>query len=143
MRGSSAQIPEQIVPHGGGYQFRFNIEQVSREVDGQTVTEYQYDYINIPLAEAGDDVERCYRKTVRAYLMDTLRVTTASGKVFDADETSQTRMTRVLAAADAIGQPDTSWSWVLADNTVATVTAAEMREALALAMQAQSDIWFV
>jgi len=143
MRGSSAQIPEQIVPHNGGYQFRFNIEQVSREVDGEAVTEYQYDYINIPLAEAGDDVERCYRKTVRAYHMDTLRVTTASGKVFDADETSQTRMTRVLAAADAIGQPDTSWSWVLADNTVATVTAAEMREALALAMQAQSDIWFV
>ena len=28
-------------------------------------------------------------------------------------------------------------------TTVATVTAAEMREALALAMQAQSDIWFV
>lgn len=143
MRGSSTQIPEQIVQHNGGYQFRFNIEQVSREVDGEAVTEYQYDYINIPLAEAGDDVERCYRKTVRANLMDTLTVTTASGKVFDADETSQTRMTRVLAAADAIGQPDASWSWVLADNTAATITVAEMREALALAMQAQSDIWFV
>ena len=143
MRGSSTQIPEQIVQHNDGYQFRFNLEQFSREVDGEAVTEYQYDYINIPLAEAGDDVERCYRKTVRAYLMDTLTVTTASGKVFDADETSQTRMTRVLAAADAIGQPDASWSWVLADNTVATITVAEMREALALAMQAQSDIWFV
>lgn len=143
MRGSSAQIPDTIVPHNDGYQFRFNIEQVSREVDGETVTEYQYDYINIPLAEAGDDVERCYRRTVRAYLMDTLTVTTASGNVFDADETSQTRMTRVLAAADAIGQPDAAWSWVLADNTVATITASEMREALALAMQAQSDLWFV
>lgn len=143
MRGSSAQIPDTIVPHNGGYQFRFNIEQVSREVDGETVTEYQYDYINMPLAEAGDDVERCYRKTVRDHLMDTLTVTTASGKVFDADETSQTRMTRVLAAADAIEQPESSWSWVLADNTVATITASEMREALALAMQAQSDIWFV
>jgi hypothetical protein len=143
MRGSSTQIPEQIVQHGGGYQFRFNIEQMEREVDGQPVTEYQYDYINVPFAAAGYDVERCYRKTVRAYLMDTLTVTTASGKVFDADETSQTRMTRVLAAADAIGQPDASWSWGLADNTVATITVAEMREALALAMQAQSDIWFV
>jgi hypothetical protein len=143
MRGSSTQQPDTIVPHNGGYQFRFNVEQVSRDVDGETVTEYQYDYINVTQAATGDDVERCYRKTVRDHLMDTLTVTTASGKVFDADETSQTRMTRVLAAADAIGQPDTAWSWVLADNTVATVTAAEMREALALAMQAQSDIWFV
>ena len=143
MRGSSTQFPDTIVQHGGGYQFRFNIEQMESEVDGQPVTEYQYDYINVPFAAAGYDVERCYRKTVRAYLMDTLTVTTASGKVFDADETSQTRMTRVLAAADAIGQPDASWSWGLADNTVATITVAEMREALALAMQAQSDIWFV
>lgn len=142
MRGSSTQQPDTIVPHNDGYQFRFNIEQVSREVDGEAVTEYQYDYINIPLAEAGDDVERCYRKTVRGHLMDTLKITTASGKSFDADETSQTRMTRVLAAADAIGQPDASWSWVLADNTVATITVAEVREALALAMQAQSDVWF-
>lgn len=143
MRGSSTQQPETIVPHNGGYQFRFNIEQVEKIVDGETVKGYEYDYVNVSLAEAGDDVDRCYRKTVRAYLMDHMTVTTSSGKIFDADETSQTRMMRVLAAADAIGQPDTSWSWVLADNTVATVTAAEMREALALAIQAQSDIWFV
>lgn len=143
MRGSSTQQLETIVPHNGGYQFRFNIEQVSREVDGEPVTEYQYNYINMPLAEVGNDVERCYRKTVRGYLMDTLTVTTATGKVFDADEASQTRMTRMLAAAEAIGQPDASWSWVLADNTVATITAEEMREALTLAMQAQSDIWLV
>lgn len=143
MRGSSTQQPDAIVPHNGGYQFRFNIDQVEKIVDGETVQGYEYDYVNVPLAEAGDDVDRCYRKTVRAYLMDHMTVTTSSGKIFDADETSQTRMTRVLAAADAIEQPEASWSWVLADNTVEVVTAAEMREALALAMQAQSDIWFV
>jgi hypothetical protein len=143
MRGSSTQQPDTIVLHGGGYQFRFNIEQVSREVDGETVAEWQYDYTNVPMSVVGEDLERCYRKTVRAHRMATLRVTTASGKVFDADEISQTRMARVLTAADAIGQPDASWSWVLADNTVAEVTAAEMREALALAMQAQAEVWFI
>ena len=143
MRGSSTQQPDTIVLHGGGYQFRFNIEQVSREVDGETVAEWQYDYTNVPMSVVGEDLERCYRKTVRAHRMATLTVTTASGKVFDADEISQTRMARVLTAADAIGQPNASWSWVLADNTVAEVTAAEMREALALAMQAQAEVWFI
>lgn len=143
MRGSSTQQPDPIVLHGGGYQFRWNIEQVSREVDGETVTEWQYDYTNVPMDAVGEDLERGYRKTIRAHRMATLTVTTASGKVFDADEISQTRMARVLTAADAIGQPDAAWSWVLADNTVAEVTAAEMREALALAMQAQAEVWFI
>jgi hypothetical protein len=47
-RGSSARQPETFVRHGGGYQFRFDIEQVQREVDGEITTEWQYEYVNVP-----------------------------------------------------------------------------------------------
>jgi hypothetical protein len=47
MKGYSTQQPDAIVPHNGGYQFRFNIEQVEKIVDGETVQEYEYDYVNV------------------------------------------------------------------------------------------------
>lgn len=68
-----------------------------------------------------------------------IRVTTASGKVFDGDETSQTRMARAVVALQAAGQSETTW--VLADNTPATVTLAELAEALALAGAEQTRLW--
>jgi hypothetical protein len=48
MKGSSTQQPDTIVPHNGGYQVRFNIEQVEKIVDGETVQGYEYDYVNVP-----------------------------------------------------------------------------------------------
>lgn len=48
MTGYSAIEPAQIVPHNGGYQLRYNIEQITREVDGETVTEWQFEYVNVP-----------------------------------------------------------------------------------------------
>jgi hypothetical protein len=140
MKGYSTQEPEPIERHGDGYQFRYNIEPVERVTDAGTVAEYQYDYIDMPMGAVGDDLERCYFKAVRAAKMESLTVTTSSGKVFDADEVSQTRMTRALQTSGFAGQTQTPW--VLADNSVANVTADEMREALALAMQAQAALWF-
>lgn len=64
-------------------------------------------------------------------------VTTASGKVFDGNEPSQDRMTRAVAGGD----PAETTLWRMADNTVATVTREELREALRLAGQAQTAIW--
>ena len=66
-------------------------------------------------------------------------VTTASGKVFDGDETSQTRMARAVVALQAAGQAETLW--VLADNAPATVTLDELAEALALAGAEQTRLW--
>ena len=68
-----------------------------------------------------------------------ISVTTASGKTFDGDETSQTRMARAVIAMQAAGQSETVW--VLADNTPATVTLAELAEALALAGTEQTRLW--
>ena len=68
-----------------------------------------------------------------------IRVTTSSGKTFDGDETSQTRMGRAVVALQAAGQAETLW--VLADNTPATVTLDELAEALALAGAEQPRLW--
>ena len=58
---------------------------------------------------------------------------------FDGDEIAQSRMARALTAAEAAGQDSTVW--VLADNTVATVTKTQLAQALALSMQAMAKVW--
>lgn len=68
-----------------------------------------------------------------------IRVTTASGKTFDGDETSQTRMARAVVALQAAGQTQTLW--VLADNTPTMVSLDELSEALALAGAEQTRLW--
>ena len=59
------------------------------------------------------------------------------GMMFDGDETSQDRMARSIVALD-LGE---TVQWVLADNTIAHVTRAQLREALRKAGTAQTAIW--
>ncbi|WP_444467226.1 DUF4376 domain-containing protein [Sutterella wadsworthensis] len=77
-------------------------------------------------------------KNERAEAVAAIKVT-VDGMVFDGDETAQSRMARALTAAEAAGQ--TSTIWVLADNTVATVTKAQLAQALALSMQEMGKLW--
>lgn len=82
-----------------------------------------------------------WQKEHRTEAVARIRVTTASGKVFDGDEISQTRMARAVIALQAAGQSETLW--VLADNAPATVTLAELAEALALAGAEQTRLWVI
>jgi hypothetical protein len=61
------------------------------------------------------------------------------GMVFDGDEQAQSRMARAITAAETARLESTVW--VLADNTVATVTKAQLQQALAKAMIAMSELW--
>lgn len=61
------------------------------------------------------------------------------GMVFDGDESAQSRMARAITAAETAGLESTVW--VLADNTVATVTKVQLQQALAKAMIAMSELW--
>jgi hypothetical protein len=61
------------------------------------------------------------------------------GMVFDGDEQAQSRMARAITAAETAGLESTVW--VLADNTVATVTKVQLQQALAKAMIAMSELW--
>ncbi len=81
-------------------------------------------------------------KADRASAVSKLTVT-VDGMVFDADETSQNRMARVVSGAQALGVDLTTTTqiWVLADNTVATPTVAQLAQALKLAGEAQTALW--
>lgn len=61
------------------------------------------------------------------------------GMTFDGDEAAQSRMTRALMTAEITGMESTQW--VLADNTVATVTKAQLQQALSKAMLAMAEVW--
>ena len=76
-------------------------------------------------------------KAERAQAMQSLTVTTQAGNVFNADETSQTRMSRAITIMDDVE----TTVWVLADNTPIQATKAELKEALRLAGEAQAALW--
>ncbi|MGL4755448.1 MAG: hypothetical protein ACRCXB_24060 [Aeromonadaceae bacterium] len=58
--------------------------------------------------------------------------------LYQGDELSQGRMARVVATSTSDSD---EVEWVLADNTVATVTISCLREALRLAGLRQTEIW--
>jgi len=62
------------------------------------------------------------------------------GMTFDGDEKAQERMARAVVLADSM---DETTEWVLADHTVAHVTAAQLKRACKLAGLAQTQLWTV
>lgn len=85
-----------------------------------------------------DDLAAIEAKKSKTAALNTITVTTSSGKVFDGDDTAINRMTAAILTAEFIGQ--TSAEWTLADNTKVTVTLDEVREALALSIQRVGEI---
>ena len=76
-------------------------------------------------------------KRDRQAAVDAITVT-VDGMVFDGNEASQNRMARVIASSGAMEQ---TAEWTLASNVAATVTMAQLKQALALAAEAQTAIW--
>lgn len=79
-------------------------------------------------------------KILRAQQVAAIKVE-VDGMTFDGDETSQSRMARALEVASITGMGSTVW--VLADNTVAEVTVAQMQQALSKAMLEMGELWTV
>ena len=67
------------------------------------------------------------------------------GLKFDADEESQSRMSRTITAALSLNVDlaEEKRTWVLADNTIAEVSIKQLSEALRLAGDAQTKLWTV
>lgn len=78
-------------------------------------------------------------KERRLEAVNSVTVTSTSGKVFDGDEVSQDRMVRAISIAAITGQTTTDWK--LADNTIVEVPLDELKEVLSLAGQEMSRIW--
>lgn len=88
------------------------------------------------LAQKAINDARATFKFSRSAVVESIKVTVGD-KVFDGDETSQTRMARAIVV-----MTDTETVlWVLADNTQVQVTKAELTEALRLAGEAQTQAW--
>lgn len=77
-------------------------------------------------------------KRIRAEQVSTI-IVEVDGMIFDGDEKAQSRMARAIQAAEITGAESTDW--VLADNSVATVTVAQMKQALAKAMTVMCELW--
>lgn len=63
------------------------------------------------------------------------------GMTFDGDEMAQTRLARAIQVAEITGLETTDW--VMADNSVHTITVAQAKEALSKAMLAMGELWTV
>lgn len=77
-------------------------------------------------------------KQAKDAALNAITVITTSGKVFDGNEASITRMLAAIASSEFLGV--TVANWKLADNTMVLVTLNEVKEALALAIQRVGEI---
>ena len=93
----------------------------------------------LPIPPKSEEQLRADWKAERAAAVAAIKVTTAAGNVFDGDEVSQARMARAILGLQ-VADVDTV-TWVLADNTVIQVGAAELQEALMLAGAEQTRLW--
>ena len=104
---------------------------------------YEVVAIPAPTPEEQQQALMEQKKALRAEAVSKITVE-VDGMVFDGDEKAQDRMARAITMFNANNLPaDTVTPWVLADNTVAEVTVAQLSQALLLAGQAQTALWTI
>lgn len=132
-RGTKYWLPED--KHGDPAR---EMKELGSLPDGASLTEPE------PTDEEIAAQELAQAKAERAEAVSKI-IVEVDGLKFDGDEESQTRMGRTIAAAVALGVDLATEKrvWVLADNTVAEVTIAQLAEALRLAGDAQTALWTV
>lgn len=91
-----------------------------------------------PTPEEIAEKELAEAKRLRAAKVAAIQVT-VDGMTFDGDEVAQSRMTRAITAAETAGMDSTMW--VLADNTIATVTKDQLQHALSASMLRMAEVW--
>lgn len=101
----------------------------------------QRDKDEVELAEIAKAEAKVVREAAKAARTEAVAriVVEVNGKLFDGDETSQTRMTRALIGMKAVLAPTIEWT--LADNTSTLVTQSELAQALVLSGLEQSRLW--
>ena len=115
----------------------WGIDEWNEDDNLPSIAEAQAAFIEYSNIKKQNDDERI-RKYNRDNALNVLKITTAAGNTFDADEKSQERMARAIL----ILQDGESTMWKLADNSIKNISKIEMKEALKLAGQAQTALWF-
>lgn len=104
-------------------------------VDGDNITFEKVDWRTQEEVAAEQEAQN---KALKAEELANIKVTTANGSTFDGNETARNNMVSAITSADVVGTTEAEWK--LADNTVKVVTLAELKEALALAIQEVGNI---
>lgn len=88
------------------------------------------------------DLNKAKRERAEAVAKITVEV---DGMTFDGDEEAQSRMARTVATAVALGVDINTEkrTWVLADNTIAQPTVAQLAKATRLAGDKMTELWIV
>jgi hypothetical protein len=73
-------------------------------------------------------------KALKVQALNTLTVTTTAGNTFDGNESARTNMMSAIQSSDFLGVTETEWK--MADNSIVLITLEELKEALALSIQA-------
>lgn len=118
------------------------IEEIETGQDGQR--RFQIVKIPDPTPEQIAEQQLQAAKQQRAQAVSAIKVQ-VDGMTFDGDQIAQARLGRTIAAAVALGVDlnTTKQVWVLADNTVAEPTIAQLTKALQLAGEQQTKLWTV
>ena len=105
---------------------------------------YEVVAVPAPTTEELAKAEMQRLKRERAEAVSKL-IVEVDGLKFDADEESQSRMSRTITAALSLNVDlaKEKRTWVLADNTIAEVSIKQLSEALRLAGDAQTKLWTV
>lgn len=126
------------------------IEEIEKDDEGNR----RFRIVKIPDPTAEEIAERVMaeKKAERAVEVNSI-VVSVDGMDFDGDEDAQRRMTVAISTARAKADKvnassetkenylDYQTTWVLADNTIATVTIAQLVDACMLAGQKQTELW--
>lgn len=113
----------------GGILYALANKTTRTEEDGRI--SYEADVIAI------DKVEDA-AKAVRAFLINSIIITTVAGNTFDGNDAAMLNMSVAIQSYDVLGITTTFWK--LADNTIKEVGIVEIKEALALSIQAKGLI---
>lgn len=99
-----------------------------------------------PVLEPVDETDEAKLARLKAERAEAVKniVVEVDGMLFNGDEESQNRIDRTITAATAAGfGPDDTTTWVLYDNTVATVTVKQLAQVLLLSGQKQTELWTI
>lgn len=135
MKVQSNDRIDKIQVIGNKTYLNLDIKDISYVDDsGNEIQMYQYEQFKF-LNPVSNEV---LAKSEKEYRLQTIKVTTENGNTFDANETARTNMMAAILSADLIGKTEESWK--LADNSTETITLNELKQALALAIQAVGEI---
>lgn len=139
IKGFEAVNPDRPLPSFASttYYYAFSSESEAKQALGYDEESGEFNVELMPTAEE-------FKKSRQEQLENAV-VTTESGKEFDADEASMSRMVNALTAAS--DEPDTAIiPWSLANDGTGVMTdctKAEIKEAHRLAVENMAAIWSV